>query len=77
MEFKKFENLMKENNLHYEYCEIPPNSVLVNIRWGDWKHDHAYFKFLVLNRFSGATIKQRITDEDDSDCYSAEYTITF
>lgn len=50
------------------------------IEWGDWKHDHLRFERLVRQFFEErdieVDIEQVVTDKDDSDTYSARYTIT-
>lgn len=46
--------------------------LVVDIRWGDWKHEHLWAKNLM--EFLGyKEIGSKVTDEDGSDCYSAEH----
>lgn len=45
----------------------------VSIEWGDWKHDHLFTRTLMANL--GLTcLKEEVTEEDGSDCYSAVHT---
>ena len=50
--------------------------LMVNIEWGDWKHEHAYADWLVEEtaKENGMRILNQwdeLTDENGSDCYSA------
>ena len=46
------------------------NRVEIHIEWGDWKHDHAYLRFLMEQKGFVQT-DENVTEEDGSDCYSA------
>jgi len=46
--------------------------VVVSIRHGDWKHEHLRAKS-VLSELGAYFIKTEVTDEDGSDCYSADH----
>lgn len=49
------------------------NKAYVYISWGDWKHDHAWCQELM--RYLGyKRVSFDVTDEDGSDCFSAEHT---
>lgn len=56
------------------------NEIQAQIEWGDWKHDHLYFKSKVNQFFKDleieVNIESEVTEEDDSDTYSALHTIT-
>jgi|GEM_PF-3657030 len=56
------------------------NKIQAQIEWGDWKHDHLYFKTKVTQFFKDLeidiNIESEVTEEDDSDTYSALHTIT-
>lgn len=56
------------------------NEIQAQIEWGDWKHDHLYFKSKVTQFFKDLeidiNIESEVTEEDDSDTYSALHTIT-
>lgn len=47
--------------------------VIINLYWGDWKHDHGYLKHLMAQH-GFIHVFQEVTEEDGSDCYSAEHT---
>ena len=54
------------------YCQTD-DIVVVNIDWGDYKHDHAWCQELM--RYLGyKRVSFDVTDEDGSDCFSAEHT---
>lgn len=60
------------------YYEIwwDDNSILVEISWGDWKHDHLWCDYEVENflKSKGHEVvshSTEVTDEDGSDSYSA------
>ena len=51
--------------------------VKIEIRWGDWKHDHLRAKWVVEDVL-GIGVRKWDTDvieEDGSDCYSAIHTV--
>lgn len=54
-------------------------AIQAQIYWGDWKHDHLYFKSVVQKFFDDLDINIKIdsevTEEDGSDVYSALHTI--
>ena len=54
------------------YCQTDDN-VVVNIDWGDWKHDHMWCQDL-MGYLGYKRVSFDITDEDGSDCFSAEHT---
>lgn len=76
-------SIEEENNLAddvYKYLtdnQFYPNDVfaadtrvMVDISWGDWKHDHLYCDNLM--KAKGYTlVEEEVTEEDGSDCYSA------
>ena len=74
---------IRENNYHkaeLDVCHTDLKGVLelfAEIRWGDWKHDHLYYGYLIekwaaLNGFQVLTRDHvcEVTEEDGSDCYS-------
>ena len=50
--------------------------VIVSISWGDWKHDHGFVKYL-CKKHGGVVISSTVTEEDGSDCYSADHIVAF
>lgn len=71
---KKIYELMTENNIVGEWVDYKEKlkMVAVEIKWGDWKHDHARLDLLMKENFSNLrSIHTATTEEDGSDCYSA------
>ena len=46
------------------------------IDFGDWKHEHGYADY-VMSENGFKKIKEKVTEEDGSDCYSAIHTYYF
>lgn len=49
------------------------NAVYVSIHWGDWKHEHLWARDL-MSYLGYVKVGEVVTEEDGSDCYSAEHT---
>ena len=70
------ENILERENI---YAEVYPHDnylkrpmIQVEIRWGDWKHDHLRADWLIENNIKGLiNWGEQITEEDGSDTYSA------
>ena len=46
------------------------NAATIEITWGDWKHEHGYADYVMLqNDF--VRVGEELTEEDGSDCYSS------
>ena len=45
---------------------------VVNIEWGDWRHQHLWARDL-MSYLGYVEIGSKVTEEDGSDCYSAEH----
>ena len=45
---------------------------IISVEWGDWKHDHRYLEYL-MGELDYILIGKKITNEDGSDCYSADH----
>ena len=69
---------LNDNRCYYD-MDFDRTFLIVNIRWGDWKHDHARLIYFVNNFFKEKlggdyevlnTIK---AEESETDCYSAEH----
>ena len=72
------ENILSDNHIMGELVEDLNNVVAVEIIWGDWKHEHARFKYLVFERFKNIkNYSQVTTEENGSDCYSAIHRFVF
>ena len=48
--------------------------VVISVLWGDWKHEHAYLRYLLTERGYEHT-GYIVTEEDGGDCYSADHYI--
>ena len=75
------EKVQKLLDSEHVYADVWPSNqglpaCIVSIHWGDWKHDHARAKWL-CEEHGGYTISSVVTEEDGSDCYSAEHRIVF
>lgn len=49
------------------------DDVVVSISWGDWKHEHGWCRNL-MEYINYIEIDSEVTEEDGSDCYSADHT---
>lgn len=71
---KKISELMKENHIMGEIVEESEerNMFAVEIIWGDWKHEHLRFDWLMRENFPNLrNINTQTTEENGTDCYSA------
>lgn len=72
------EKLASENHICCEVYEEQRGVVAVEIRWGDWKHDHARLDWLVGERLPELKkVETAVTEDDGSDCYSAIHRFYF
>lgn len=72
------EKIMSDNHIFGDIVGYSDNMVEVEITWGDWKHEHAAFRYLVLQQMQNVKSHEEITTEEDgSDCYSAIHRFTF
>ena len=75
---KKIEKIMEEHRILGEIVEDTDNVVAVEISWGDWKHEHARLRWLVLNEMQNVKkCEETTTEEDGTDCYSAIHKFVF
>lgn len=68
--------IFKENNLTYEWWVNFDGTIVVNIIWGDWKHDHGFLKY-IMRKNHYRCISENVTEEDGDDAYSAEYKFKY
>ena len=54
----------------YKHFDLPV--MVVDISWGDWKHDHLWARDL-MSYLGYGEIGSKVTEEDGSDTYSAEH----
>lgn len=65
-------SFLNDNGVWSEvYCRTE-NIVVVDIDWGDWRHQHLWAETL-MGYLGYTEIGNRVTEEDGSDCYSAEH----
>lgn len=75
---RAIEKIMDDNHIFGEIVEDTDNVVAVEITWGDWKHEHARLRWLVLNEMQNVKSCEEVTTEEDgSDCYSAIHRFVF
>ena len=67
--------LLKQYKLSVDCIEPCETGVRISISWGgDWKHDHWRLRYILAENgydYAGDVI----TEEDGSDCYSADHYI--
>ena len=68
--------IFKENNLTYEWWVVDNGNILVVVEWGDWKHDHAFLKY-VMRKNHYRVVEEIVTESDETDAYSAEYEFKY
>jgi hypothetical protein len=65
---------LRDNNLYVDVAidksEVV-DTVKIYISWGDWKHEHLRCDYL-MNELGYMKVNVVETEEDGSDCYSAE-----
>lgn len=79
--FEKLAVHLRDNHINAE-CDWGSIMFLVDIKWGDWKHNHLRCDYLVeeFAKENGReiTLKREVVTEDDgSDCYSAKHYYIF
>ena len=71
---KKIYELMSENHIMGEVVDYNDQMrmIAVEVRWGDWKHEHWRMDWLMKENFTDLRSIHEVTTEDNgSDCYSA------
>ena len=75
---EKLEAHLRENRLFASVFAMH-EYIVIEIHWGDWKHEHLRCKWLTEEFFGklGKTvsIQTDVTEEDGSDCYSANHFV--
>lgn len=73
-EENKAQKFLEDNGVYAEVYRKFPNipTIVVSILWGDWKHEHLWARDL-MSYLGYKEIGDRVTQEDGSDCYSAEH----
>lgn len=68
------QKFLEDNGVYaevYRYLHNMP-VLVVDIQWGDWKHEHGWSETL-MKYLGYREIGYKVTEEDGSDCYSAEH----
>jgi len=82
----EIEEYIHSKGIYPEYIDIKHNDiekgliVVAQINWGDWKHDHLYYGYLLAEWAKDNGFKilvqdhvTEVTEEDGSDCYSGSH----
>ena len=69
MEIQKIQEKLKENDLFHDVYEFGP-FVVVEITWGDWKHDHIFTDH-IMKELGYTLYSEQETETNGSDCYSS------
>ena len=74
---EELQQYLKSEGFDYFVDETFDGRLCIEIHRGDWKHEHRRADYLVRHFFMdkglGVHVEEMITDEDGSDCYSAEH----
>lgn len=72
-EDRRIFHFLDDNGVYAEvWNHYGTSAIVVSISWGDWRHEHLWARDLMS--FLGYTeIGSKVTEEDGSDCYSAEH----
>ena len=59
----------------YFEMDIDTNAMclIISVDWGDWKHEHALLDSIAKETTNPIYMYQKTTEEDGSDCYSADH----
>lgn len=69
--------IFKENGVYYDWDICPTDgTITINVEWGDWKHDHLFLQY-IMRQNNYRVVSRVVTEEDDTDCYSAEYEFKY
>ena len=71
MTLQELYQYLRTKNCYYELYE-PEDGLVISVEWGDWKHDHRYLEYL-MGELDYILVDKKITNEDGSDCYSADH----
>lgn len=79
--FESVKEVLKKNDLNYDcWPQVDDQVIGISINNGDWKHDHLNLDYTIRENFTDEQIDfihTIVTEEDGSDCYSAEHYIFF
>lgn len=72
MDIQQLQKYLNDNDLYWSVLCESDDTFIITIEWGDWKHDHLYLQHL-MGKVNLPLKSYIITEENGSDCYSAEY----
>ena len=75
--YDKVKYIMDKYHIFGECVEETDSMVGIEIRWGDWKHDHLCLSFSVTEAYPGVQYSCEVTEQDGSDAYSAIHRFKF
>lgn len=71
---KRIYDILKENGYNgYVNVITQGNLAYIDIRDGDWKHDHGYVDWVMENKLNYHKITENVTFSDGCDSYSSEH----
>lgn len=75
-------DFLKRNELYVDVSYVGTDTVLVDIEWGDWKHEHLRCDYLIkefckMYHLICKRIETMVTEDDGSDCYSGTHYFTY
>ena len=72
MDIQQLQKYLNDNDLYWSGLSESDDTFIITIEWGDWEHDHLYLQHL-MGKVNLPLKSYIITEENGSDCYSAEY----
>lgn len=79
---EKVDKVLRENNVwatevYRSFDYFGAETLVIEISWGDWKHDHLRAKWVVEDVLGLNVVSwnETVTEENGSDCYSATHTV--
>ena len=73
---KDVQRIMKKHDFFYEWGVYTNGDVEFDVQWGDWKHDHGFLTY-IMQEYGYKQVREVITEEDGSDCYSSIHTFKY
>ena len=67
------ERYLSDNRCYTDEIYHDNGAILIQVNWGDWKHDHLWLRDL-MDYIGYIQISERVTEDNGSDCYSAQHT---
>jgi hypothetical protein len=75
---EKVEKHLRDNGIQADFVDYDEKAgtILVDILWGDWKHEHLRADYLVA-QLGGTHVYTYDLESDGSDCYSGRHEYKF